>query len=428
MNRVRFLYDLGFFIFALVYLPVFFVKGKFSRGFAERFGRVPAAAREKLAGRRTIWLHAVSVGEAALASRLASRLKEKNPGLAVLLTTTTATGRETAERLAAADAVLYFPLDFRGAVRAFLETVRPIAAVMMETEIWPNVLWELRARRIPAFIVNGRLSDRAIVPYRRFRKWVAPVLRLFDGIGAQDERMRARFVGIGADAAKVRATGNLKFDATAPELSPSTKALCERSREKAGLLWIAGSTHEGEEAIVFEVQARLAAKFPELRLLVAPRHPDRLASVEKAAREFGLTTQRLSSVAAGGPATDGRTAYLLDQMGVLASLYRAADAVFVGGSLVPVGGHNLVEPALFEKPVLFGPHMMNFSEMAAEFKNAGAAIQVADGADLERRLSEVLKDPGLKSRLGRAAREVVARHEGALQRNIETFLTPLGVL
>ncbi|HTL70310.1 MAG TPA: 3-deoxy-D-manno-octulosonic acid transferase [Candidatus Eisenbacteria bacterium] len=418
------MYDFLFALFALFYLPAFFLKGKHRNGAwrARLLGEVPADARRALAGRRVLWLHAVSVGEVVLALRLAASLKERFPGAKVLLTTTTAAGREVAGKIKADDdTLLWFPADFRFAVKAFADAVKPSALILLETEIWPNLIRELSARKVPVFIVNGRISDRSIGAYRSLRGLLGPVLRLLSGIGAQDETMRSRFVELGADPARTVVTGNVKFDWQPPVDREGAAAAIEKKIKTPGtFLCVAGSTHEGEEEALFGMFESIRRSRPEFRLLIAPRHLERLPAIEAAAAKLGVKTRR---VAEGGG--DGGAVWLLDRMGVLATLYRAADAVFVGGSLVPRGGHNLVEPAYYEKPLFFGPYMQNFREMADAFLKDGAAVQVKDAEDLERQLAALLGDGERRKSLGQAARRLVSRHQGATRRNIDALLASL---
>ncbi len=424
----RLMYDAIFALFALAYLPAFFAKGKHRRGWGERFGRVPEAARAALAGsRRLFWVHAVSVGEVALAVRLSAALRRKFAGAKVLLTVSTETGWEVARRSKAAeDVLLRFPVDFRGCVRSFADAVGPVSAlVLLETEIWPNLIFEMRGRGTPVFIMNGRISDKALGQYRFARPLLGTVLGALSGVGAQDEAMRARFVSIGVPAARVHVTGNIKFDwRPSAEISAEARALERRLKAAGDFLCIAGSTHEGEEEMLFDMYRALRGREGRFRLLIAPRHLDRLGAVEAAAASRNLTVRRTSVPAGEDPATDDAV-WLLDRMGILSSLYAAADAVFVGGSLVPAGGHNLVEPAFHEKPLFFGPYMQNFREMAEVFTRARAAVQVADAAGLERALRDLVNDRAAARALGTAAKRLIFEHQGATERNLETLLAPL---
>ena len=423
---MRILYDILFFFFTLFYLPFFFLKGKHRAGFASRLGKVPSEVRTELKDKRVIWIHAVSVGEIAQAVHLADVLRGKIPWAKFLLTTTTVAGHEVAGKLKSGeDTLLYFPLDFRCSVRSFIRAVKPAAMILMETELWPNLIFELACRRVPVFVMNGRISDRAIVQYKKILFFAGDVVNRLSGIGAQDALMKQRFLELGARPDLVRVTGNMKFDWKPSENSADVLSRMEEVLKRdGGILCIAGSTHEGEEQVLFKMARALRARCPGFRLLVAPRHLHRLPDIERLAAKENFTLHRISKIA---PSEDKRydkesdAVYILDQMGILASAYRMADLVFIGGSLVPVGGHNPVEPAFFEKPILFGPFMNNFREMAEAFKRSGAAREV-DALTMERRMEELTSDGDQRKAMGAAAKRLVRLHEGAVEKNIEMFL------
>jgi len=423
-GAARVIYDVLFFIFSLVYLPLFLLKGKHKAGFAERFGFVPAATRAALRGKKTIWVHGVSVGEVALALRLMEDLRGRFGIEKFVLTTTTVAGREVAAKgKRAEDELLYFPADFRGAVRRFTDAVRPATVVILETEIWPNLISELSSKKIPVYLLNGRISDRAIRKYRLIRGFLSGVLSKVDGIGVQDEVMRDRFIEVGAPSGRVHVTGNIKFDwQPAGQAEEAARVVGRRIRREGAVLCVAGSTHEGEEEMIFSAYKKIVERDPRFGLVVAPRHMNRIGSVEAAAARARVPIERLSVPSKGGIEAP---VYILDRMGVLASLYRHADIVLMGGSLVPVGGHNLVEPAYYEKPIVFGPYMHNFKEMAAEFKKAGAAVEVRTESELVDALAALASDAPRRLELGAAAKRLVQRHQGATRRNIERFLSSL---
>jgi len=417
------LYGFFFSIFALLYLPIFFLKGKAKGGVGSRFGRVDANTIEKLKNQKVLWIHAVSVGEVALAVRLMNHWRGLFPGKRFVLTTTTVTGFEVASRsVRPEDTVLQFPVDFRFSVRRFVRSVHPEAVVFMETEIWPNLIWELSSRKIPFMILNGRISDKAIGKYRPLQFFLKPLLKRFTGIGVQDETMRSRFLELGADPAKVEVTGNLKFDWEPPkEIPTETQAVLQRLVKPGQFLLIAASTHEGEEGILLGIFEKIRKNHPGFRLLLAPRHPERLESVEKLAMGRGIRLKRVFSSPQNGYDEGSADPWLLDRMGVLAHLYGAADAVFVGGSLVPTGGHNPVEPAFYGKPVSFGPYMNNFSDMSRLFLSGGAALESAGAEELEKNLVFWIQNPEERRNLGDRARQLVAGHRGALGKNTGLF-------
>lgn len=410
---MRILYDFFFFLFSIFYLPFFFIKGKHRGGFLQRLGVVPQNVRTRLAGKKIIWVHAVSVGEMSQGVRFAHELKKRVDGVTIVLTATTAAGRELAEKLKSPDdTALYFPVDFRSCIRAFIRTVNPCALVILETEIWPNLIFELSAKKIPIFIVNARVSDKAIKSYRRVKFLLKPLLNRLTQAAAQDHGMRGRFVELGMDARRVTATGNMKFDWTPPLGGHDVVEKIQWHFLKHGdFLLVAGSTHEGEEEILFELFKSIRAKNPAFKLLIAPRHLNRLEAIRAQAAAMHIAQ------------SDGF--FLLDEMGVLANCYRLADLVFIGGSLVPVGGHNLVEPAYFEKPILFGPFMQNFKEMADIFKRENAAIEVPDREALETAVLSLFSDASRRRTLGAAAKKLLGAHQGATERNIQIIVKEL---
>ena len=408
------------------------MKGKHRDGFSERLGRGPANSLESLSGKKVVWLHAVSVGEVTLAMRFLERMRVQIGPAVYLITVTTATAKEVAARLKKnEDVLLYLPVDFKGAVRCFVGSVRPAVLIVFETEIWPNLMRELERARVPVFLVNGRISDKAIGAYRRIRFFFGPVLNLFSGIGAQDERMRKRFIELGAEEKKVQVTGNMKYEVYPDAESADFWAQKIKeyfSQEDGVCLCIAGSTHEGEEEILLKIYGSVAAKHPGFKLILAPRHTERVPAILSTARGLGVPAARMTGfeekkVKANNPVL------ILDKMGVLSSLYAAADVVFMGGSLVSVGGHNLAEPAYFEKAILFGRSMENFKEMADEFIRSGAAISVAGAADLEAQIVSLIGDEARRTALGQAAKRLIFSHQGAIQRNLQMILPTLqGVL
>ena len=426
---MRFLYNVVFFLFSLFYLPIFIAKGKFGTCWRERFGQVPPEISQSLAGQRVLWVHAVSVGEIGLAVGFLDRLHEVLPKFRFVITTTTQTGHDVAMKIKKEeDMLLYFPVDFRFSVRRFIESVSPEAMVLFETEIWPNLIWELSARKIPVFILNGRISDRSFSSYQKIKFFLKSLWNHLSLIAAQDVRMRERFIVLGADPKRVIVSGNVKFD-WKPAQYPSheVERLQRFCKKNSAFLCVAGSTHEGEEEIFFSMYSNLKASCPALQLLLAPRHLNRLPAIEAVALKQGIKTMRVSSEDFHLESKSPEGAILLlNQMGVLPSLYQSADLVFVGGSLVPAGGHNLVEPAYFEKPILFGPFMNNFLEMAEEFKKNEAACPVKDAQDLEKNISQLFSDPARRRALGQAAKRLVLSHQGAQQKNQELLVAAMG--
>ena len=415
---MSFLYTLAFSLFALLYLPTFLIKGKHRSRLRERFGSIAPVFEDRGTDAQVVWIHGVSVGEMVQAVRLGQELKKRTKGLRCIYTTTTLTGYAVAEKwVSPEDALFAFPLDFRFAVRKFCDATRPDLVVILETELWPNLLWELFSRRIPVYIANGRISDEALTRYRLIKPFLRHLLPQIDAIGAQDALMQERFVELGAKTDRVHLMGSLKYD-----WQPSARderfdrVLDEVSAvlPKPALICVAGSTHEGEEAMLLGIYARLKRTCPGLALFLAPRHLHRNKDIESCAKKMGIQVQYLSQ----GPGQTADGVWLLDTMGSLPFLYAKADLVVMGGSFVKVGGHNLVEPAYFDKPILFGPYMNNFRSMAKDFLNAGAAVRCQHAADLEREIEVLAKDSRQRERIGKNAGRLVQTSSGALERTI----------
>jgi 3-deoxy-D-manno-octulosonic-acid transferase len=401
----------------LAYLPVVALRklgrGGYGKGIAQRLGRygpdLPAEPR--------CWIHAVSVGEAATAVPLVEALARRWPELGVVMTTVTPTGaRIVADRLDGKVSHRYFPIDLPRPVRRALDAVRPRFFIGMETELWPNFLRALAGRGIPSMIANGRISDRSFRRYRSVRFLTSRMLRDVSVFAMQSQEDARRIIVLGALPERVVVTGNLKTDLTPPETG--AEVLWQRllGLGQDDLVWIAGSTHRGEETAVLNAFDRLRTRFPRLVLLIAPRHPERVPEVERLVIERGLKAVRRSDLPG---ARDRNAVIVLDTVGELAQLYRVATVVFVGGSLVPTGGHNMLEPALLRKATLFGPHTSNFRESADALLAAGGAMLVHDAAELEHGVGLLLADIELRRRTGDSAFQAVMDRQGAVKHTLE---------
>ena len=358
------------------------------------------------------WIHAVSVGEAAAAAPLVEAIAHRWPRLSVVMTTVTVTGaRIVTDRVGRVATHRYFPLDLPGPVRRALDSVRPCFFIGLETELWPNFLRALASRGIPAMVANGRISDRSFRRYRRIRWFVAKMLRPIAVFAMQSDEDARRIIALGAPADRVVVTGNLKADLSTEPVARDPIWHAALGPDPRRLLWVAGSTHRGEETAILDAYQRLTRRFPRLRLLVAPRHPERAPEVEDLVSDHGFRAVRRTALAG---CRDAEAVIVLDTVGELADLYGLADVVFVGGSLVATGGHNMLEPALRRKPVLFGPHTNNFRESADLLCAAGAAVVVKDSLDLAREAERLLEDPGLRRTMGEAGFAAVATRQGAL--------------
>jgi 3-deoxy-D-manno-octulosonic-acid transferase len=414
---IRFLYTLVLALGLAAYAPLVALRRVVRRGhpvnLRQRLGHIGSG----LPPEPRCWIHAVSVGEAMTAIPLVEGLRRRWPGLAVVLTTVTPTGaRIVADRLDGAATHRYFPLDLPGPVERALDGVRPHFFIGMETELWPNFLGALARRRIPSMIANGRISDRSYQRYRWVTFLTRPMLRSITVLGMQSQEDARRAIALGAWPERVVVTGSLKTDAVAE--SPGARELWERllGLGAGERVWIAGSTHRGEDAVMAEVFARLRADHGDLVLLLAPRHPERVPEVERMLMERGLASVRRSRLPS---ARAGASVIVLDTVGELAPLYQLAEAVFVGGSLVPTGGHNMLEPALRSKPVLIGPYTSNFRESAELLIEAGGARRVADAAGLESALRELLDKPQVARAMGEAGYQAVVRRQGGVRATLE---------
>ena len=396
---------------------------KYIGSLRQRLGFLPITFN--IDAEESIWIHAVSVGEALTARALAADLKARYPRLRLFLSTTTIAGQQVARHsLSNVDAIFYFPFDWTFIVRRTLHLVRPRLFVMMETEIWPNLLHECRRRGVKTVMINGRISARSYRRYRMVRPFFRRVLADVDRFCVQSEESARRFVELGADPAHVTVTGSLKFDSL--ELPAATAHGKPRQRvlrffrlATSRTVVVAGSTMRGEEAAVLRALARIREKLPGALAVLAPRQPERFGEVERLARDAGFVTIRRSELPIDAePRAD---VVVLDSMGELAQLYQLATAVFVGGSLVDHGGHNILEPAIFGKPIVFGPHMQNFKEIADTFLANGAAIQVQSDRELDEVLLTLVTDPVRRAPLGAAARALVEANRGAKTKTLEVI-------
>jgi len=404
--------------------------GKYAGSLPERLGLLPVSLN--LDREPSIWIHAVSVGEALTARAIAGDLKERYPHLRLFVSTTTLTGQRVARRnFQMADGVFYFPLDLALVVGRVLDIVRPQLFVMMETEIWPNLLRECRARGVKTVVLNGRISTRSYPRYRLVRPLFRRVLALVDRFCVQGEETAARLADLGAPRDRITITGSLKFDALqVPGKGTSPGRGAERVLRflrvaKGRPVIVAGSTMPGEHAIVLNAFERIRTLARDPLLILAPRKPEHFAEAESAARQLGFRTVRRSGLTIDEEVK--ADVVVLDTIGELAQIYQVATAVFVGGSLVDTGGHNILEPAVFGKAIVFGPHMQNFGEIADSFLAHHAALQVQSGRELEDVLIELLSNTAARERLGDAARSLVEANRGAKDRSLDAIaaLLPL---
>ena len=422
------IYDIFFFGFSIIYLPYLVIKGKAHEDFAQRFGELPAAVRDASAS-RPLWIHAVSVGEVMAARNFIEKLAGKFPGRKIVLSTTTKTGSLIARKiLNESIPKFYFPLDFSFVVKKAIDRINPAILIVMETEIWPNLILELSGRKIPVVLINGRISEKSYRGYRRIKFLFGRVLKKITLFSMQTTADAERIIALGAPRANVKVTGNMKFDGENEYGKNGDRHLFSLLEnrclspflpgEGGGGLIIAGSTHSGEEEVILDAYGALAGEFGDLRLLIAPRHIDRAGAIKRLIRQAGFIPALLSETKVPEAGRSGKTVFILDTHGELNQLYSVATIVFMGGSLIKKGGHNIVEPARFGKPIVFGPFMFNFRDMAGLFLENKAALAVKGAGELLGVLRSLLKDKERRCALGHAAKKLVDENTGATERNI----------
>lgn len=410
-NFTRILYTAIFYsIFPLVLLHLIW-RGRRSPAYLarwrERFGFfTPSIAPGG------IWVHAVSVGETMTVLPLVRMLKSRYPAMPIIFTTTTPTGSDRVKQ-ALGDLVfhVYVPYDLPGMVKRFLNRTKPSLILVMETEIWPNIFYECNRRDIPIILANARLSPRSFSRYGRFPKITQATMEKITVIAAQSNDDAQRFIALGAYRKRVRVTGNMKFDINIPEELLQKSLDLRVSLGDSRPVWIAASTHAGEDEIVLKVFKQLRPEFPHLLLIVVPRHPERFDEVTALCKTSGFTVQRRSTP----ESTGAPDIYIGDTMGELLLLYGAADVAFVGGSLIPHGGQNLLEPAALGLPVVFGQYITNFQDIGRMLLEVQAAIRVDQADDLYGVVASLLKDPELRNNMGQRAKQLVQANRGAIK-------------
>ncbi len=398
---------------------------KYREGLWQRMGRFPKglAADPQAKDRPVIWLHAVSVGEVLAAARLIAELDRAFPGFRLLISTTTRTGQALARERFGAGRVFYCPLDLPWAVRAYLSALQPRLLILTETEFWPNLLSGCYRRRIPVVVVNARISDRSWPRYRRLRRLWRPLLERLSRVLAQSETDAERLRALGCLPERVVVAGNLKFDVRTAKEADATRKLKESA---AGLrLIVAGSTMEGEESALLEVWPQLLAADPQLAIVLAPRHPERFAAVAALVEKSGAPWVRRSAWSQQPDALKPGAIILLDTIGELASVYSLASVAFVGGSLVPTGGHNPLEPAQFAVPIVMGSHYANFRAITEELR-AREALRIVQREELAATLLELLQNRAAAEAMGERASEAFNRAAGATARCVEAIGGILG--
>jgi 3-deoxy-D-manno-octulosonic-acid transferase len=402
--------------------------GRYRAGIRGRLGLVPAGLQAAVAGKRVIWVHAVSVGEVMAATQLIRELKTALPGWVVAVSTTTETGQRLAKDRLAGAAVFYLPLDFKFAVRRYLRVLRPQMLVLMESELWPRLIEECAKSGVPVAVVNARVSDRSFPRYMRLRRLWRPFLEMISLFLAQSRETAERLVKIGAPVERVRVTGNLKYDVRVRSESALTKMLREKLPVGARVV-VCGSTLEGEEKILLEAWPALLAKEPNAVMVLAPRHPDRFSGVAGVVSANNFRLVRASEFREENVgelttlAVDAGSIFLLDTIGDLASMYGLGRVAFVGGSLVSAGGHNPLEPAQFGVPVVMGPSFQNFRDIVQTMLDANA-LRIVSAMDVGAELTMLLQSADDATALGERGRAVFEAQSGATARTVQ-MLTSL---
>jgi 3-deoxy-D-manno-octulosonic-acid transferase len=411
------LYPLGLLLFLPGQISKLLRRGNYRHKFGQRFGVYDRGVRSRLASHRCTWIHAVSVGEVAIALKLSAKLKELDPDFFCVLTTTTTTGFAFATKEAGGEMeVLYSPLDFWPIMRRAYAVIRPIRVVLVEAEVWPNLAAETRRRGLALALVNARLSKRSERRFHRFLFLLAPTFRCLDLVCVQEPEEIERWIALGVPRERIHHVGSIKYDPDERKVNPDLPLQVLRAFgiNEARPILFGGSTHAGEEEILGEIFQRLRADFPAFTLIIAPRHVERVGEIRTRLAQLGLSVILRSE--AGMARVAPPDCVLLDSTGELQNWYAVATIVFIGKSLTARGGQNPVEPILAGKPVLFGPHMENFSALAQALVANEAAIQIFDPNSLQEKIAWLLRDRQAALRLVAKAQAVLVRHSGATRR------------
>lgn len=415
-----FLYNLAFAVFGIFYLPVFLAKLRQAEDpdalWQERRGIFPKDWAKKFTGKKIVWLHAVSVGEVMAVEKFIHEWLASAPEYELLLTTVTPTGQRIAKKFEGARIhICYFPFDLTPVVKRFLDLFKPVCLLLVETEIWPNLLTEAKHRDIPVGVINARLSERSFKRYKILPWLFKPLWEKLDFVLAQSEEDAVRFRKLGVTGESVRDMGNMKFDQAewAAEDAVDVTGLRQAWGYTSGdLVWIAGSTHPGEEEMLMVAFQALRERFPTLKLIFAPRHIERSEGFLRQLEKYGFSMV-LSSKRKEGPGPDLQ---VLDQLGILKNLYGIADLVFMGGSLIPHGGQNPIEPARFSKAILHGPHVFNFHKIYHQLDHDGGALRTSAPDELSSAAAEILANESRRHEMGQRAFQIVNRLRGASKR------------
>jgi 3-deoxy-D-manno-octulosonic-acid transferase len=422
-----FIYNTLLFIISLLASPFIFYavlsEKKYRKGLSQKLGILSPDLLQKLAGTRPVWIHAVSVGEVMATIPLVQQIKKRYPSQKIVLSTVTVTGSYTASlRAREVDAVMYFPFDYPFIVRRVIRKINPKLFITLETEIWPNILRELKRKNIPSVLISGRISNHSYHKYKWARFFFSKVLDNIDVFCMQTEVDTKRIIDIGAKEDRAITAGNLKFDQQVPILTSEEKATTYSifNLKEGQRLFIAGSTHRGEEELVLEVFKNLKKSFNDLILMLAPRHPERFNEVAQLLDRHGMQSIKKTEIE-NDKSRNNYDVILIDTIGDLSKLYSIGTIIFVGGSLVSTGGHNVLEPVSYKKAVIFGPHMENFSEMSRILRESGGGLQVHNQEEFISKARMLLEDDAIRDGLGEVAFEVIAHNQGAITNAMEVI-------
>jgi len=428
MKRI---YNICFTLLFLLSAPFYFLKmlrrGNWREGFGQRFGRFSSKIKQGVTNRHVLWIHAVSVGEVNLCTQLISALEPRLPNLKIVVSTTTSTGMgELNRKLPSHIQKIYYPIDRREYVGRSIATIHPETVVLIEAEIWPNFLWRARELRIPTFLVNARLSNRSYRGYKRWGFLFRPLFAAFTGVGCQSEADAEKLRTLGCRPEAIHIVGNMKFDAAKLEerrVLDVQRLLRQLAIPEGARLLVGGSTHPGEEGILAEVFVRLRSRFPNLYLIVVPRHFER---GKEAGRDLSAHGVKFAYRSEMGVSTRYKPneidCLLVNTTGELKYFYEHAEVIFVGKSLTAEGGQNPIEPGALGKPMVFGPNMQNFEAIAQAFVSQNAAIQVGDQQQLEEAIAYLLSNPDQATEIGRNALKVVRENSGAIERTVDMIV------
>ncbi len=431
---MRTLYNILFLTGFLLASPYYFFRlqrrGNWRQDFMHRFAKYPPELKQFLTNSHALWIHAVSVGEVGLCTQLIYALEPRLPNMKIVVSTTTTTGMaELRRRLPTHISKIYYPIDRRKYVNRALALINPEAIILVEAEIWPNFLWRAKRLGIPLFLANARISDRSFPRYKRFGFLFRELFGAFVGVGCQNEADAQRLREVGCRPEAVRVLGNLKFDAAklGERRTLNVPALFRQlGVAEDALILVAGSTHAGEEVILENIARRLRSRFPNLFLVLVPRHAERCHEVGRQLRAQGVKFIYRNEIRPETRFKPGElNCLLVNTTGELKFFYELATVVFVGKSLTSVGGQNPIEPGMLRKAMVFGPNMQNFADVTRNFVQAKAAIQVPDAEALEPAISKLLADPALRAEMGQQAGLVVQENQGAIERTVEMILEQL---